>query len=275
MYRMTASLAPYATHPDLPQFHDQLGECEAELAATGELARALDIRLSSHPGQYVVLNSEDAARPGRRGPRPRVPSGADGCDGPGARGRRRPARRRRPGRRARALRGRLRAALGGGATPARDRERRPHVRPRRRARAAPAHRGARGLGHPAPPLPRSGRDPGPRGARGRARDLARRRHAEDPLLDPQDRARGTPAQGRPPRRARVGAAPAARPRRPDRPDRVPPVPGLDGCGPRLRHHARGQGQGPRAAAPEAGAAAPIAELNSEPMLGSATIRSST
>jgi UV DNA damage endonuclease len=58
MYRMTAALAPYATHPDLPQFHGQVDECSAELAAVGSRARALDIRLSSHPGQYVVLNSE-------------------------------------------------------------------------------------------------------------------------------------------------------------------------------------------------------------------------
>jgi UV DNA damage endonuclease len=60
MYRMTSSLAPYATHPDLPQFHDQVAECADELAALGAVARAQDLRLSSHPGQYVVLNSEDA-----------------------------------------------------------------------------------------------------------------------------------------------------------------------------------------------------------------------
>jgi UV DNA damage endonuclease len=59
MYRMTASLAPYATHPDLPRFHGQIEECATELAAVGARARALDIRLSSHPGQYVVLNSEN------------------------------------------------------------------------------------------------------------------------------------------------------------------------------------------------------------------------
>ena len=58
MYRMTASLAPYVTHPELPQFHRQVEECAAELAATGARANALGIRLSSHPGQYVVLNSE-------------------------------------------------------------------------------------------------------------------------------------------------------------------------------------------------------------------------
>jgi len=58
MYRMTSDLAPYATHPDLPQFHDQVRECAEQLAAVGAKARALDVRLSFHPGQYVVLNSE-------------------------------------------------------------------------------------------------------------------------------------------------------------------------------------------------------------------------
>ena len=61
MYRMTASLAPYATHPDLPQFHRQLEESLEPLAELGERARELDLRLSTHPGQYVVLNSEDPA----------------------------------------------------------------------------------------------------------------------------------------------------------------------------------------------------------------------
>ena len=61
MYRFTASLAPYATHPDLPQFHGQVDECADRLAEVGALARELDIRLSSHPGQYIVLNSEDPA----------------------------------------------------------------------------------------------------------------------------------------------------------------------------------------------------------------------
>jgi UV DNA damage endonuclease len=58
MYRMTASLAPYATHPDLPQFHGQLEDCREALAALGGRAAELDLRLSTHPGQYVVLNSE-------------------------------------------------------------------------------------------------------------------------------------------------------------------------------------------------------------------------
>jgi len=59
MYRMTASLAPYATHPDLPQFHRQVEECREDLAALGARAREQGLRLSTHPGQYVVLNSED------------------------------------------------------------------------------------------------------------------------------------------------------------------------------------------------------------------------
>ena len=59
MYRMATALAPYVTHPDLPQFHGQIEECAERLAELGALARELDIRLSSHPGQYTVLNSED------------------------------------------------------------------------------------------------------------------------------------------------------------------------------------------------------------------------
>jgi UV DNA damage endonuclease len=59
MYRVTSDLVPYATHPDLPQFHGQVEECADELARVGALARELDIRLSTHPGQYIVLNSEN------------------------------------------------------------------------------------------------------------------------------------------------------------------------------------------------------------------------
>ena len=59
MYRMASSLAPYASHPDLPQFHGQIEECAERLATTGSRARQLGIRLSTHPGQYTVLNSEN------------------------------------------------------------------------------------------------------------------------------------------------------------------------------------------------------------------------
>ena len=58
MYRMATALAPYASHPDLPQFHDQVRECAQPLAEIGAIARAREIRLSTHPGQYTVLNSE-------------------------------------------------------------------------------------------------------------------------------------------------------------------------------------------------------------------------
>jgi UV DNA damage endonuclease len=59
MYRLSSDLAPYATHPDLPQFHSMVAESDAELAAIGAKARALDMRLSFHPSQYVLLNSAD------------------------------------------------------------------------------------------------------------------------------------------------------------------------------------------------------------------------
>src|SRR5919206_3336480 len=59
MYRMATALAPYASHPDLPQFRGQPTACAERLAAVGARARALGVRLSTHPGQYTVLNSED------------------------------------------------------------------------------------------------------------------------------------------------------------------------------------------------------------------------
>src|SRR5215213_5365363 len=59
MYRMATGLAPYASHPDLTRFRRQPQECAAELAAIGQRVRELGMRLSSHPGQYTVLNSED------------------------------------------------------------------------------------------------------------------------------------------------------------------------------------------------------------------------
>jgi UV DNA damage endonuclease len=61
MYRMSSDLAPYATHPDMPQFHSMVKESAADLLAIGKKAKALDIRLSFHPSQYVVLNSPDPA----------------------------------------------------------------------------------------------------------------------------------------------------------------------------------------------------------------------
>jgi UV DNA damage endonuclease len=61
MYRMMSELAPYITHPDMPQFHNQVAECAAELAVVGQMARTNGLRLSFHAGQHVVLNSPDPA----------------------------------------------------------------------------------------------------------------------------------------------------------------------------------------------------------------------
>lgn len=59
MYRISSELAPYATHPDLPQFHNQVAECATELAQLGGMARAAGLRLSFHPGPHVVLNAPE------------------------------------------------------------------------------------------------------------------------------------------------------------------------------------------------------------------------
>lgn len=61
-YRMSGQLAPYLTHPGLPQFHDQLAECATELAAAGDVARQLRIRLTMHPAFYIQLASPDSMR---------------------------------------------------------------------------------------------------------------------------------------------------------------------------------------------------------------------
>jgi UV DNA damage endonuclease len=59
MYRLSSDIAPYATHPDMPQFHGMVAESDGELRAIGRKARELDMRLSFHPSQYVLLNSPD------------------------------------------------------------------------------------------------------------------------------------------------------------------------------------------------------------------------
>ena len=58
MYRMSSDLAPYATHPTMPQFHTMVRDSAQDLATVGRLAREADIRLSFHPSQFIVLNSE-------------------------------------------------------------------------------------------------------------------------------------------------------------------------------------------------------------------------
>lgn len=59
MYRMSSDIAPYATHPDMPQFHNMVKESASDLARFGRLAREADVRLSFHPSQFIVLNSEN------------------------------------------------------------------------------------------------------------------------------------------------------------------------------------------------------------------------
>jgi UV DNA damage endonuclease len=59
MYRMSSDFVPYATHPDMRQFHGQIEGNAAALRRLGRAARELDIRLSMHPSQFVVLNALD------------------------------------------------------------------------------------------------------------------------------------------------------------------------------------------------------------------------
>ena len=59
LYRIASGLAPYATHPDHPQFHGQVDECASDLAELGTQARRLGLRLSFHPSQFIVLNAPD------------------------------------------------------------------------------------------------------------------------------------------------------------------------------------------------------------------------
>jgi UV DNA damage endonuclease len=61
MYRMSSNVIPYGTHPDLPQFdyRRQLESCADALAALGARAGHLGLRLSTHPGQYTVINGPE------------------------------------------------------------------------------------------------------------------------------------------------------------------------------------------------------------------------
>lgn len=68
MYRMSSDIAPYITHPEKPQYHGQLACARETAASVGARARDLDVRLSFHPSQFVVLNS----------PEPRVVANAIG-----------------------------------------------------------------------------------------------------------------------------------------------------------------------------------------------------
>lgn len=64
MLRLSSDLLPFYSHLQLRDFYQQpsiqqwLGSC---FAAIGERARAADIRLSFHPGQFCVLGSDNAS----------------------------------------------------------------------------------------------------------------------------------------------------------------------------------------------------------------------
>lgn len=59
MYRMSSDVAPYATHPDFPQFHRQIAQSRSELVELGRRAKQIDLRLSFHPSQFIVMNAPD------------------------------------------------------------------------------------------------------------------------------------------------------------------------------------------------------------------------
>lgn len=61
MYRIGSDMLPGYTHPDWTDFwtsHEITQYLSKELGEIGKIARANDIRLSMHPGQFVVLASD-------------------------------------------------------------------------------------------------------------------------------------------------------------------------------------------------------------------------
>jgi UV DNA damage endonuclease len=62
MYRLSSQVVPYGTHPDLPHldYRRQLDEAAGELETLATRTQQLGLRLSTHPGQYTVLNAADA-----------------------------------------------------------------------------------------------------------------------------------------------------------------------------------------------------------------------
>lgn len=62
MFRITSDLLPAYTHDDYMAFYfqpDVVAKLEAHLSMCGDFARANDIRLSFHPGQFCVLASDN------------------------------------------------------------------------------------------------------------------------------------------------------------------------------------------------------------------------
>ncbi|WP_298461894.1 UV DNA damage repair endonuclease UvsE [uncultured Cellulomonas sp.] len=67
MFRLSSQTIPYGTHPDLPDldYRRQIDQCRDALTALGARATAMGLRLSTHPGQYTVLNSADPVLTGK------------------------------------------------------------------------------------------------------------------------------------------------------------------------------------------------------------------
>lgn len=61
VFRLSGGTVPYGTHPGLPEldYRRQIGACGEELAALADKAARHRLRLSTHPGQYTVLNATD------------------------------------------------------------------------------------------------------------------------------------------------------------------------------------------------------------------------
>lgn len=61
MLRLTSDILPAYTHPIWKSFYSGyvIKHCETEFAKIGDFARAHNIRLSFHPGQFTVLASEN------------------------------------------------------------------------------------------------------------------------------------------------------------------------------------------------------------------------
>ncbi|HVF70809.1 MAG TPA: UV DNA damage repair endonuclease UvsE [Chthoniobacterales bacterium] len=57
MYRISSDIAPYLTHPEKPEFRNQIKEARKDLESLGKAARKQSLRLSFHPSQYIILNS--------------------------------------------------------------------------------------------------------------------------------------------------------------------------------------------------------------------------
>jgi UV DNA damage repair endonuclease len=62
MFRISSDVLPFFTEPSLKYFYemsDVKSYCEKNFRQVGDLARNLDVRLSFHPGQFVVLASDN------------------------------------------------------------------------------------------------------------------------------------------------------------------------------------------------------------------------